>query len=407
MSESKDFQGQRYPVSTANHQVIVVGAGPYGLSIAAHLLRHGLDVAVFGKPMQFWRENMPKGMLLRSYWWATNLSDPQKQYGLERYFRETGQQAIDPLPAETFIEYGLCFQNHVVPNVDKTYVKTIERREGQFVVTLVDGRLIHSSVVVLAPGLSYYIYRPTQYNHLHAGLVSHTSEHSTFDRFAGKSLIIIGGGQSALEIAALAHESGAHVQVVTRSPLVWIRGAPSFPEHRSLVERLLSPKAGIGPGWFNWQLEHFPYFFQRLPRFMKERLMRGIASYGPMGAAWLKPRVVGEVLLHELQHVQQVREVDDGVLLTLSNNKTLKADHVILGTGYRVDIKYLPMLHPSMLSEIQTYKNAPVLNNSFESSMPGLYFPGFSSVSSCGPLYRFVVGTEAAAQRIVSSVVCK
>src|SRR2546421_9396617 len=198
MSKSKYVQSPRYSVSTTNYEVIIVGAGPYGLSTAAHLVRHGLEVALFGKPMQFWRENMPKRMLLRSFWWATNLSDPQKQYGLEWYFRETGQQAIDPLPAETLIEYGLYFQKHVVPNVDETFVKTIERKEGQFVMTLADGRVILSSVVVLAPGLGYYIYRPTQYNHLHAELVSHTSEHRTFDRFAGKSLVIIGGGQSAL-----------------------------------------------------------------------------------------------------------------------------------------------------------------------------------------------------------------
>ena len=126
-----------------------------------------------------------------------------------------------------------------------------------------------------------------------------------------------------------------------------------------------------------------------------------------MGAAWLKPRIVGKVLLHESQQVQQVREVDDGVLLRLSNDRALKADHVILGTGYRVDIKNLPMLHPSLLAEIQTYLNAPILNNRFESSVPGLYFVGFSSVSSCGPLYRFVVGTQATAQRIVSSIVEK
>lgn len=386
----------------ANYDAVVLGAGPYGLSIAAHLLGCGLKVAVFGTPFQLWRENMPKGMLLRSYWWATNLSDPGKQYGLERYFRETGQQAIDPLPVETLIEYGLWFQKRVVPHVDETFVKTIERKEGCFELTLADGRVIQSLVVVMAPGLRYYVYRPVEYSHLPAEAVSHTSDHSSFERFAGKEIVIIGGGQSALETAALACESGAHVQLVSRSPIIWMRGDAAFPEHRPLIERLLYPKAGIGPGWGTWQLEHFPYFFQRLPGPVKDRLLSGFL--GPMGAKWLKPRVIGKVLLHELQRVQQVKEVDDGVMLTLSNNETLKADHIILGTGYRANIKNLPMLHSSVVSAVKTHHNVPILNNYFESSIPGLYFVGFSSVSICGPLYRFVVGTDAAARRVASSV---
>lgn len=405
MSKSMDIQFIQKPVSTASYDVVVVGAGPYGLVMAAHMLDRGLEVAVFGRPLQLWRERMPRGMLLRSYWWATSFSDPNRQYGLERYFRETGQQAIDPLLADTVIDYGLWFQKHMVPNVDETYVKVIIHREGQYEVTLADGRMVQAAVVVMAPGLQYYTYCPPEYNHLHAELVSHSSDHRTFDRFVGKSVVIVGGGQSALETAALAHESGAHVQVVSRSPLVWIQDGPIFPEHRSFIERLRNPKAGIAPGWFNWGLEHFPYTFQRLPRAAKDKILRGCGSYGPMGAAWLKQRVIGKVPLHERQRVQQVKEVDDGVMLTLSNNKTLKADHVILGTGYRVDVKNLPMLDPALLSAVQTHHNAPVLNNRFESSVPGLYFVGFSSVSSCGPLYRFVVGTEAAARRVAGSVV--
>ncbi len=405
MSKSMDIQFLQKPVSTASYDVVVVGAGPYGLVMAAHMLGRGLEVAVFGRPLQLWRERMPRGMLLRSYWWATSFSDPNRQYGLERYFRETGQQAIDPLLADTVIDYGLWFQKHMVPNVDETYVKAIIHREGQYEVTLADGRMVQAAVVVMAPGLQYYTYRPPEYNHLHAELVSHSSDHRTFDRFVGKSVVIVGGGQSALETAALAHESGAHVQVVSRSLLVWIQDGPIFPEHRSFIERLRNPKAGIAPGWFNWGLEHFPYFFQRLPLATKDKILRGCGSYGPMGAAWLKPRVIGKVPLHERQRVQQVKEVDDGVMLTLSNNKTLKADHVILGTGYRVDIKNLPMLDPALLPAVQTRHNAPVLNNRFESSVPGLYFVGFSSVSSCGPLYRFVVGTEAAARRVAGSAV--
>jgi FAD-dependent urate hydroxylase len=404
-NSQKSFSTDTYDIRGARkYDAVVVGAGPYGLSSSAHLLGRGLNIAIFGKPLQLWQDNMPKGMLLRSYWWATNLSDPCKEYDLVRYFRETGQHPYDPLPAETFVEYGLWFQKHLVPDVDETYVESIERRAGRFVVTLADGRVIQSLAVVMAPGLHYYTYCPTEYNHLPSELVSHTSDHHTFDRFSGKRVVFIGGGQSALETAALANESGVHVEVVSRSPLVWISGSGSFPEYRSLKEQLLSPKAGIAPGWFNWRLEHFPYAFQQLPRTVKDKILRGRGRYGPQGASWLKPRILGKVRLHELQHVRKVKEVDDGVMLTLSNNDMLKADHIILGTGYRVNIKNLSMLHPSALSEVRTYQDAPILNNRFESSIAGLYFVGFSSVSSCGPLYRFVVGTEATARRIAISI---
>jgi thioredoxin reductase len=404
MSVSLDAQKSNSSLSLADYDVVVVGAGPYGLSTAAHLLERGLNVAIYGKPLSFWRENMPRDMLLRSYWWASNLSDPQKQYGLARYFQENGMEAYDPLPAKTFIAYGLWFQKQLVPNIDETFIKTVELKEGRFILTLTDGRVIRSSAVVMAPGLGYYTYRPPEYNHLGAELVTHTAEHQLFDRFAGKQVIIIGGGQSALETAALAHESGAHVHLVSRSPLTWIKGSGSFPEHRPLMERLRNPKAGISPGWFNWRLEHFPYLFQRLPRSTKDRLLDGPGRNGPIGAAWLKPRIEGKVFLHELQHVQAVREMDDGVVLSLSNNEKLKADHVILGTGYHLDIRKLPMLHPQLLTNVQTYQNAPILNNRFESSVQKLYFVGYSSLLSFGPLYRFVVGTDAAARRVADSV---
>ncbi len=402
MSLSLDIQKAHPPTATTQYDVVVMGAGPYGLSTAAHLQGHGLKVAIFGKPLQLWREHMPMGMLLRSYWWATNLSDPEKMHGLEQYFIAEGQHESDPFPIETFIDYGLWFQKHVVPNVDETYVKTIERKDGLFLVTLEDGRIVQAPAVVMAPGLHYYVYRPAEYDHLPIEQVSHTSDHSSFDDFIGKHVVVIGGGQSALETAALLNENGAEVELVTRSPLRWLSGDSL--QNRTLIKRLRYPKAGIAPGWFNWGLEYFPYAFQRLPRSTKDRLLRGRASYGPAGSQWLKDRIFGKVTLHELQQVQEIKEIDAGTMLTLSNKTVLKADHVFLGTGYRMDIKKLPMLHSSLLSAIQTYLGAPVLSNRFETNIPGLYFIGFSSVSSCGPLFRFVVGTDAAARRVAGAV---
>lgn len=404
MSKLIERQQTRYDAPTTTYDVAIVGAGPYGLATAAHLSEQGLNVIVFGKPMQLWREHMPDGMLLRSFWWATNISDPKKQYGLEQFCHVTDQPLIDPMASKTVINYGLWFYRQAIRNADQTYVRTVERQENQFTLTLDDGRMIVCKAVVMAPGLSYYVHRPYEYSHLPSEVLSHTADHCTFKDLAGKSVVIIGGGQSALETAALAHESGAHVQLVTRSPLVWITESASFPEHRPFLERLRRPKAGIAPGWFNWQLERFPYLFQSLPRTTKDRILRGIGSYGPMGAAWLKPRVIGQVDLYELQRVEHIRDTDNGAEVTLSNNKVLTADHIILGTGYQVDVKRLPMLHPSLLSQIKTYRSAPILNNSFESTVPGLYFTGFSSVKSCGPLYRFILGTDAAARQVASAV---
>lgn len=402
MNLSLDVQKTQDSVPTGHYDAVVMGAGPYGLSTAAHLQGQGLNVAIFGKPLKLWREHMPKGMLLRSYWWATNLSDPEKKYGLEQYFEAEGQHESDPFPIEAFIDYGLWFQKHAVPNVDETYVKTIERKDGQFLVMLEDGRVVQAPAVVMAPGLYYYVYRPAEYDHMPAELVSHTNDHYSFDPFVGKRVVVIGGGQSALETAALLNENGAEVQLVTRSPLRWLSGDSM--DDRTLIRRIRHPKAGIAPGWFNWALEYFPYTFQRLPRVTRDRLLRGRASYGPAGAHWLKDRSIGKIAIHELQRVQEIKEVDGGVVLTLSNQQVLQADHVFLGTGYRADIKKLPMLHPSLLSEIQLYQEAPILSNRFETNIPGLYFVGFSAVSSCGPLFRFVVGTDAAARRVAGAI---
>lgn len=400
MSVVSDVEKLQENISTAQYDVVVVGAGPYGLSVAAHLQGKGLKVAIFGKPLKLWREHMPKGMYLRSHWWATNLSDPDKKYGFKQFFLNSPYKSCYPVPIEAFIDYGMWFQKQVVPNVDETYVTSIERRGKQFLLTLADGRMVQSSAVVMAIGLYYYANRPAEYDHMPAELVSHSFEYSDFARFAGKKVVIVGGGQSAVEYAALLHEAGANVHLVARRPIHWL--APDTDSKRSFIDQIRAPRAGIAPGWKNWVLEYFPYLFQRFPQGKKDRYIRN--HYNAAASDWLKERVVGKVTLHEGQAVEKVTEVDNAVELTFSNKEVLKADHVILATGYRVDIHRLSMLHPSLLAEIQTDTDIPILNNRFESSVPGLYFVGLTSLRGFGPLFRFVVGTKAAAKRVAGAV---
>ncbi len=383
-----------------SYDAVVVGAGPYGLSAAAHLQARGLKIAIFGKPMSFWSEHMPEGMRMRSYWWATNLSDPDKKYDLHHYAKATGAFEQDPFWLSTVVDYGLWFQKQAVPTVDETYVREIVNEGGRFEITLADGRMVQSAAVVMAVGLAYYTYRPDEYAQLPAGLVSHTTDYGKLDVLASKRVIVVGGGQSAFEISALLYENGSSVDLVVRRPVRWIR--EQNPKMPAVLRELRAPKAGMGVGWSNLILEKYPYFFQRWPQRYKDHylLTRNVSA----ASTWLKERTAEKVRIHDNVHVQRVEHNDTIVCLTLSNGETLEADHVMLATGYQADVSRLTLLHKNIIDRIQTYIGYPVLRKDFESSVPGLYFLGFSAQRSFGPLYRFVVGVEPAARGVTQAI---
>ena len=162
---------------------------------------------------------MPEGMYLRSYWWATSLSHPHRTYNMQHYFREHDQHGFDPLSIGTFLDYALWFQKRAVPDVDETYVANIARKDGQYLITLMDGRSVQSRVVVMAPGLRYYAYSPPEYAHLPSTLVSHTSDYHNYGAFAGKQVVVRVGPGSPGNGSAAARERcrGSSYQQAPRS----------------------------------------------------------------------------------------------------------------------------------------------------------------------------------------------
>jgi cation diffusion facilitator CzcD-associated flavoprotein CzcO len=401
VSVASDIQKSEQENSVAQYDVVVVGAGPYGLTAAAHLKGQGLRVASFGRPLELWLKHMPRGMNLRSHWWATNLSDPGKKYSFDRFFKLKGYKKVHPLPASIFIEYALWFQQQAVPEVDETYVSSIERENGHFTLTLEDGRIVNATAVVMAIGLYYYANRPAEFANFSPDLVSHSFEHGgDFGKFKGQTIVVVGGGQSAVENSALLHEGGANVHLVVRRSISWLE--PDRSAERSLIEKLRAPEAGIAPGWKNWILEYLPYLFYRFPQVRKDRYLKN--NYAAAASDWLLGRVPGKVHLHEHQKIEKIEEKDGGAEVTLSDGQKIQADHIMLATGYQVNLERLNMLASSLRAQIQADNNIPILNPWFESSVPGLYFIGLSSIRAFGPLYRFVVGTRAASQRVAAGV---
>jgi hypothetical protein len=381
--------------------VAIVGAGPYGLSAAAHLrAADGLHVRVFGEPMSFWERHMPKGMLLRSPLAGTHLSDPHGALTLQAYQSASGNHILAPLPLNRFTDYGRWFQRHAVPDLDTRKVDCLERQGEDFRLTLEDGETWKARRVIVAAGIMPFAWHPPEFKALPTSLASHACTHRDLTNLARKRVIVVGGGQSALESAALLHEMGADVEVLARAAIVRWLWRRSWLHTFGPVGRLLYAPPDVGQAGIS-HLVARPNWFRRLPRRMQDRL--GVRSIRPAGAAWLKPRCQ-QIAITTGRAIISAVPVSGGANLKLDDGSERRADHVLLATGYRVDISRYPFLPEELLTSIRRVNGYPQLNAGFESSVPGLHFLGAPAAWSFGPLMRFVAGTGFASRALTQNI---
>jgi cation diffusion facilitator CzcD-associated flavoprotein CzcO len=386
-----------------SHQVAIVGAGPYGLAVAAHLRSRGVGFRIFGDPMGSWRHNMPAGMFLKSEGSASSISDPARSHTLGRYCADHGLPYADaglPVPIGTFVSYGLWFARTLVPDLEQVQVSRIAPSGGAFEVSLATGETMRARAVVVASGLTDYAHIPSSLAGLPSELVSHPSEHADLSRFAGRDVTVVGAGQSALESAALLHEAGASVRVLVRRPEIeWNSGPPRT--ERRLRERMRMPGSGLGNGWSLWLSANAAPMFRHCPAGTRIRLVR--ETLGPAGAWWLRERLDDGVPMHLATRVESASVRDGRAHLRLANGdgpREVATDHVLAATGYRPDVSRIPFLAPDLAGRLRRVGGAPALSARFESSVPGLHFVGLSAAHTFGPVCRFVVGSEFTARRL-------
>jgi FAD-dependent urate hydroxylase len=385
---------------------VVVGSGPYGLSVAAHLNAGGLRSRVFGDPMETWRRQMPTGMLLKSEGFASNLSDPGGELTLERFCAEEGRAYAPvglPVPVEVFVAYGNWFAARagVEPEADR--IAAIHRRVDGFAIEPARGPSLEARTAVVATGISRFGYVPEELAGLGDRCV-HSSAYGPLHDLAGRSVVVVGGGQSAIECAALLHEAGSHpVVAMRRASVVW-NGRPE-PLGRPLAARIRWPLSPLGGGlrlWASWRLSPA---FRALPLATRDRLVR--ETLGPAGAWWLRERIEGRVPILVGHRLERAVVVPDGVRLSFASPAgvhEVAAERIIAATGYRVDLDRLEFLTPAIRGALRTDLGYPRVSGSFESSVRGLYFAGVPAAIDFGPLMRFVCGAELAAGRIAAHV---
>lgn len=382
-------------------QVAIIGAGPYGLSIAAHLAERGVSFRIFGMPMAGWSEHMPRGMQLKSEGFASSLSHPRGEFTLKDYCASSGityQDTGIPVKLETFVAYGLAFQKRFVQNLEEKLVTFVQPAEKGFQLVLDNHEEVFVRNVIVATGITGFARVPEILKGLPPEIVSHSSEHSDLAQFRGLRVAVVGAGASALDITTLLHEGGADVELVARSSTIRFHDPPSG-RRRSFRERLMQPVTPIGSGLKLLFFVHAARLFRLLPESVRLDRMR--KTLGPAPGWFVRDRIVGKVPFHLGVEITGASLQGCKVKLELRDEdgsaKTIDFDHVIAATGYFVDVERYSFLSPILRQQIRRTEKAPALSANFESSVPGLYFAGLAAANAFGPLLRFACGAGFAA----------
>ena len=363
--------------------LLVIGAGPYGLATAACAKRAGIEQRVLGKPMAFWPDNMPAGMFLRSGpdWHL----DAAGVNTFMAYLEERGidPSEVDPIPVGLFLDYVDWFEERTHIDVLPELVKDLSRPNGHFEATLESGGSVTADAVVAAPGISHFTVVPEWVERdLSPERWTHTCNLVRFDQLCGKRVLILGGRQSAFEWAALLADGDAEeIHVVYRHE------TPEFTTSDwHFVDSLIDLTATV-PGWF-----------RNLPAEEKEAVTRRFWAEGRLKLEpWLTPRL-DKPSVHRWPHasVTTCRELPDRIEVGLSDGTRLVIDHIVLATGYKPDMREVPYLS-GVVDDMELADGFPVLDEHFQSSVPGLFITGFPATRDFGPFFGFVRGCPVAA----------
>lgn len=386
--------------------VAIIGTGPHGLSLAAHLKARGIEFRIFGKPMGTWAEHMPKTMMLKSDGFASNLSAPARESTLKAWCARNDIAYADegyPIPLDVFLSYAAWFRKRYVPELEDTMVTGLERDGDLYALTLETGERVAARNVVVAVGITWFHHTPDFLSRLPSDLVSHSYDHRDVSRFRGRDVAVIGGGASAVNLVDELANEGARAHIIARQPKIEYNRLPDAAD-QTLFARIQRPASGIGRGWRSMFCAQAPLLFYRLPDSLKQRAIR--SHMQPSAGFYMRGKIEGRVATVLGRSVDNAEATNGKVTLTLLDGRGAREkrvfDHVVAATGYHPDMRRIPFLSKDLCERIALADGSPIISDAFETPARGLFMTGPAAMSSFGPLMRFMVGAEFAAPRVAS-----
>jgi thioredoxin reductase len=385
------------------HSNVIVGSGPYGLSLAAQLAPLNVEHRIFGLCMETWDKHMPPNMLLKSEGFASDLYAPGVGYPLRQFCRERDIPYEDtgvPVHRRVFVEYGREFQRRLVPRLEQTMIKRLSQVPGGFELQTSDGQTLQTRRVVLAVGITHFPYVPPLLRELPMEAVSHSYDHGDFSKFQGKRVLIIGAGASAVDVAIDLKAAGARPELMARSLRILFH-SPSKAQ-RNWAERLRNPRSTIGLGWRSKLAVDFPLIFHTLPERVRHRTVA--RHLGPAPGWFARADFEGKIPAHLGCQLEEVKQSGNQLCVLYRDSagacREIETDHVIAATGYRPVLGALSFLDEDLAAKMKSAGETPKLDRNFTSSVPGLYMIGLASANSFGPVCRFACGAEFTTKRL-------
>jgi len=372
--------------------LLIVGAGPFGLALAAAAGHQGLPYVVVGRPMSFWQQQMPAGMLLRS---ASDWHlDVQGVATIEAFLATRGltPARAEPLTRELYLDYCDWFAAEKGIVAEPQHVLRLDGADGGFRATLEDGSVVAARTVALALGMGPHRRTPAELVALlPPGTWRHTCDAVDFAGARDRRYLLVGGRQSAFEWAALLAEAGARrVDVVHRhdSPAF---AAADWAWVTPVVDRLATD-----PGWF-----------RRLSPPEQEDLRLRLWAEGRLKVEpWLADRLPpATVRVRPRTSLTGASLEDDGsVRVDLDDGDQVVVDEVLLATGYLPHVDDLHLLRAGDLPPLAQNGGIPDLDDGFQTSVPGLYLTSLPAAGHFGPFFGFTIGTRMSAAVITRAV---
>ena len=351
--------------------VAVIGAGPYGLAIAAHLKGLGVPLALFGAPLARWAAQLPPGFMLRSPAEASSIAGPRGGPACSvADFRSSlgSRDLVAPLSGEEFLRYGAWY---VARHALSGHGPVAQVEPGtRFKVRTVRGEVVDAKAVIVATGLTHAAWLPECAGALPPAVSRHSSDMEEPARFTGARVAVVGAGQSGAEAVVALERAGAHVIWVSRRP-------PRFC-NLPLQERRVAVAA----------YARSSALLSAMPPLLRRPLLR-LTDTATVAREW-RGRLDGALARAQWRAVTGAAVDGVAVRLVLADGTSVTADRVVWATGYRPSVARDPVARALLGASIP---GIPWLDRTGATRRPGVFFSGAWTATRFGPSVRFLAGT--------------